>query len=71
MEVSCRLGPVRELIETLNRSSFTRRHLAFYLTIVFCHFFYGFDIQMMGFPLPGIAAVRERVAAYQSIFDTR
>jgi putative MFS transporter len=43
-----------QIIEALNRSSFTRRHLAFYLTIVFCHFFDGFDIQMMGFTLPGI-----------------
>ena len=43
-----------QIIEALNRSSFTRRHLAFYMTIVFCHFFDGFDIQMMGFALPGI-----------------
>jgi len=43
-----------QIIEALNRSSFTRRHLAFYLTIVICHFFDGFDIQMMGFTLPGI-----------------
>src|ERR1700723_277988 len=43
-----------QIIEALNRSSFTRQHLAFYLTIVFCHFFDGFDIQMMGFTLPGI-----------------
>jgi MFS transporter, putative metabolite:H+ symporter len=43
-----------QIIEALNRSSFTRRHLAFYMTIVFCHFFDGFDIQMMGFTLPGI-----------------
>jgi len=43
-----------QIIEALNRSSFTRRHLAFYLTIIFCHFFDGFDIQMMGFTLPGI-----------------
>jgi putative MFS transporter len=43
-----------QIIEALNRSSFTRQHLAFYLTIVFCHFFDGFDIQMMGFVLPGI-----------------
>ncbi len=43
-----------QIIEALNRSSFTRRHLTFYLTIVFCHFFDGFDIQMMGFTLPGI-----------------
>jgi MFS family permease len=43
-----------QIIEALNRSSFTRRHFAFYMTIVFCHFFDGFDIQMMGFTLPGI-----------------
>lgn len=43
-----------QIIESLNKSSFTRQHLAFYLTIVFCHFFDGFDIQMMGFTLPGI-----------------
>jgi putative MFS transporter len=43
-----------QIIEALNRSSFTRRHLGFYLTIVFCHFFDGFDIQVMGFTLPGI-----------------
>jgi MFS transporter, putative metabolite:H+ symporter len=43
-----------QIMEALNRSSFTRQHLAFYLTIVFCHFFDGFDIQMMGFTLPGI-----------------
>jgi putative MFS transporter len=43
-----------QIIEALNNSSFTRRHLTFYLTIVFCHFFDGFDIQMMGFVLPGI-----------------
>src|SRR3984957_13138629 len=43
-----------QIVEALNRSSFTRRHLGFYLTIVFCHFFDGFDIQMMGFTLPGI-----------------
>ncbi len=43
-----------QIIEALNRSSFTRRHLAFYMTIVFCHFFDGFDIQMMGFTLPDI-----------------
>src|ERR1700761_3826652 len=43
-----------QIVEALNRSSFTRRHLAFYLTIVFCHFFDGFDIQVMGFTLPGI-----------------
>ncbi len=40
-----------QIIESLNKSSFTRQHLAFYLTIVFCHFFDGFDIQMMGFTL--------------------
>jgi putative MFS transporter len=43
-----------QIIAALNRSSFTRRHLAFYLVIVFCHFFDGFDIQMMGFVLPGM-----------------
>jgi MFS transporter, putative metabolite:H+ symporter len=43
-----------QIIEALNRSSFTRQHLYFYLTIVFCHFFDGFDIQIMGFTLPGI-----------------
>src|SRR4051812_12002675 len=43
-----------QIIEALNRSSFTKQHLAFYVTIVFCHFFDGFDIQMMGFTLPGI-----------------
>jgi putative MFS transporter len=43
-----------QIVEAMNRSSFTRRHLGFYLTIVFCHFFDGFDIQMMGFALPGL-----------------
>jgi putative MFS transporter len=43
-----------QIIGALNTSSFTRKHLAFYLVIVFCHFFDGFDIQMMGFVLPGI-----------------
>src|SRR5258708_35601863 len=43
-----------QIIESLNRSSFTPQHLGFYLTIVFCHFFDGFDIQMMGFALPGL-----------------
>lgn len=43
-----------QIIEALNKSSFTSRHLAFYLTMVFCHFFDGFDIQMIGFVLPGI-----------------
>ncbi len=43
-----------QIVEALNRSSFTRQHLGFYFTIVFCHFFDGFDIQMMGFTLPGI-----------------
>jgi putative MFS transporter len=43
-----------QIVDALNKSSFTRQHLFFYLTIVFCHFFDGFDIQMMGFTLPGI-----------------
>jgi putative MFS transporter len=43
-----------QIIGALNNSSFTRQHLAFYLVIIFCHFFDGFDIQMMGFVLPGI-----------------
>jgi MFS transporter, putative metabolite:H+ symporter len=43
-----------QIIGALNNSSFTKQHLAFYLVIVFCHFFDGYDIQMMGFVLPGI-----------------
>lgn len=43
-----------QIIGALNNSNFTRQHLTFYLVIVFCHFFDGFDIQMMGFVLPGI-----------------
>jgi putative MFS transporter len=43
-----------QIVEALNRSSFTRQHLGFYLTIVLCHFLDGFDIQVMGFTLPGI-----------------
>jgi putative MFS transporter len=44
------------LLGALEQSQFTARHLLFYVTIVLCHFFDGFDIQMMGYMLPGVAA---------------
>jgi MFS transporter, putative metabolite:H+ symporter len=43
-----------QIFEALNRSSFTRQHLYFYLTIVVCHFFDGLDIHMIGYVLPGL-----------------
>jgi putative MFS transporter len=43
-----------QIFEALNRSSFTRQHLYFYLTIVACHFFDGLDIHMIGYVLPGL-----------------
>ncbi len=43
-----------QIFEALNRSSFTKRHLYFYLTIVLCHFFDGLDIHMIGYVLPGL-----------------
>ena len=44
-----------EMMSALEHSRFTRRHFVFYATIVLCHFFDGFDIQMMGYMLPGIS----------------
>ncbi|TAM90571.1 MAG: MFS transporter [Candidimonas sp.] len=41
---------------SLDRSKFTRRHLAMYLTIALGHFMDGFDILMIGLVLPGAAA---------------
>ena len=43
-----------QIFEALNRSSFTRRHLYFYLIISLCHFFDGLDIHMIGYVLPGL-----------------
>jgi MFS transporter, putative metabolite:H+ symporter len=45
-----------QIFEALNRSSFTRQHLYFYLTIVVCHFFDGLDIHMIGYVLPGLVS---------------
>ncbi|MBN9074909.1 MAG: hypothetical protein BGN87_23280 [Rhizobiales bacterium 65-79] len=43
-----------QLTEALNKSKLTKRHISFYLIMIFCHFFDGFDIQTLGFALPGI-----------------
>ena len=43
-----------QIFEALNRSSFTRQHFYFYVTIAACHFFDGFDVHVIGYVLPGI-----------------
>jgi putative MFS transporter len=47
---------VGQLLDSLDRSAFTPKHWAMYVTVALGHFFDGFDINMMGLVLPGIAA---------------
>jgi MFS transporter, putative metabolite:H+ symporter len=46
----------QQITASLDRSDFTRAHLWLYLLVVLGHTFDGFDINMMGFVLPGIGA---------------
>jgi putative MFS transporter len=45
-----------QLLESLDQSDFTPRHWRMYATAALGHLFDGFDINMMGFALPGIVA---------------
>ncbi|QEE40688.1 MFS transporter [Methylobacterium sp. WL1] len=45
-----------QLLESLDRSDFTAKHWRMYVTAALGHLFDGFDINMMGFALPGIVA---------------
>lgn len=45
-----------QLLESLDHSDFTPRHWRMYATAALGHLFDGFDINMMGFALPGIVA---------------
>ncbi|HEY2131362.1 MAG TPA: MFS transporter [Acetobacteraceae bacterium] len=45
----------QQITRSLDISAFTRRHLSLYLMIVLAHLFDGFDINMIGLVLPGIA----------------
>lgn len=45
-----------QLFACMNQSAFSARHAALYATVIFFHFFDGFDVLMMGTVLPGIAA---------------
>jgi len=44
------------LFASIDQSAFSGRHLALYATVIFFHFFDGFDVLMMGTVLPGIVA---------------
>ncbi len=44
------------LFACMDQSAFSGRHVALYATVIFFHFFDGFDVLMMGTVLPGIAA---------------
>ncbi|MCJ2068502.1 MFS transporter [Methylobacterium sp. J-030] len=45
-----------QLLESLDRSALTPKHWRMYVTAALGHLFDGFDINMMGFALPGIVA---------------
>jgi MFS transporter, putative metabolite:H+ symporter len=45
----------QQITGALDRSDFTSRHILLYASVVFGHLFDGFDINMMGLVLPGIA----------------
>ena len=47
-------GRVSRLLASMDQSNFSRRHAALYATVIFFHFFDGFDVLMMGTVLPGI-----------------
>ena len=44
------------LFASMDQSKFSGRHAALYATVIFFHFFDGFDVLMIGTVLPGIAA---------------
>jgi MFS transporter, putative metabolite:H+ symporter len=45
-----------QLLDSLDHSEFTAKHWRMYITVALGHFFDGFDINMIGLVLPGIAA---------------
>jgi len=47
-------GRVSRLLASMDQSNFSKRHAALYATVIFFHFFDGFDVLMMGTVLPGI-----------------
>src|ERR1017187_5275734 len=44
------------LFASMDQSKFSGRHLALYATVIFFHFFDGFDVLMIGTVLPGVVA---------------
>ncbi len=44
------------IFASMDLSTFSRRHVALYATVIFFHFFDGFDVLMIGTVLPGIVA---------------
>lgn len=58
------------LLDRLDHSAFTARHLRVYLTVLSGHFFVGFTISITGFVLPGIGATFGLSRGQEGIFSS-